>query len=263
MTAVDCGAARRLAWGTGDRLLTPLARGRASAHVAQCADCRRFVTDMERMRDAVRQAAPEPAMPDIVAARIHQRIAAAHASESPVWWRTSTAILTAAAAVMLIVVAPRRVTTPPDVVVEVAARQQELLSTPGIESTNPAEVQGWLLTASRLAVHIPTFTDARLTGATITRVGGRAAAVVRFQVGNRFMTYTVIALEPRVPSDTLLRQSVDGELATATWRAAEFQHVWVGAVPAIHLASFARRCAEQARTGMRAPSAPTRAFPSA
>ena len=130
-------------------------------------------------------------------------------------------------------------------------RQREaLLAEPGIESSDIAEVQRWLDRRAPFHAHVPSFPDARLTGAAVAVVASSPAVVIRFQVGNQFMLYAVTAADSKISVDSSFRREERKAAATVAWRSGGLDHLWIGTIPVQHLASFAARCAEQAKAAM-------------
>lgn len=247
---MTCGAARRLGWGRGDPVVTSVERVRALAHVAQCESCRRFTSDMAMMASLIGSAAPGPEAPAHLTQRLRSRIAAARERRRKVRWTVGVIALAAAALLTLVRPVNRPGSEP---VVEHLA---ELLAAPGIESSDDREVANWLEARTPLQVHVPTFGDARLTGATIAQIDGAPSVVVRFQVGNQYAVYTISGLTPPGEAEhsaTLLTTRV-GPIAVVEWRTMHEHHRWVGAIDLDHLTSLAKRCAEQARSAMNSRS---------
>ncbi len=261
MTAVTCGAARRLAWGSPDRLLTPVERARALVHIGQCGTCQRFVADMQVLRQAVAgcgsSVTAPPALRRSVQAVIRlepQRRLAARRS-----YRLGLGL---AAALAITALGVRMfISAPGDPLGRLVAQESALLALPGIESSDAEVVHTWLASRLAIPIHVPTFPDARLTGAAIATVGGRHAAVIRFQVGDRHVAYVVAPdgaplTMPKV--DPARHEARYGAVAVVSWQAPGLFHVWMGSLPAPHLASLARRCAEQARAAQISTVVPRR-----
>lgn len=253
MTQNDCGVSRRLAWGPSGQVVSSVERGRALAHIAQCATCREFAHDMETMTRALSRVGQTIAVPFDVQQRLNRQVSKAMRAE---FTRSSSVPMVArvvliAAALLLTFVTLR--TEQPDAVGKIVERQAQLLSAPGIESNDAAVVQRWLGARVAHRVHVPVFEDARLAGAAIAIVDGAGVAVLRFQVGAAFVTYTLLPdtpIDPALPKDvaaTTWRTAEHGRSSSVTWSASGTQHIWVGELPLPHLLSLAKRCAEQAR----------------
>jgi hypothetical protein len=259
MSELTCGEARRLAWGGGgaDEVVMPVERARAHAHVARCSACQRFAAEMELLRQVASQLRGATDLPAGLGDRVRTGIAAA-ASRRLRYRRWSVAALGLAASLALVVWAAQ-LTRPGSAgaVRQVVSREREFLAQPGIESSDPATVQAWLTSLLTFPLHVPTFTDARLSGAAVAQVNGRPAAVVRFQVGDRPVTY-VIVVDDNAPADSAFREARFGNRAAVSWTMPGLVHVWMGSLPATHLSSLARRCAEQALAAARVSVAPRR-----
>lgn len=250
MTAVKCGAARRLAWGDPDRLVTSVDRARALSHIGKCGSCRRFVADMKTLREVAGSCGSTAiASPDL-----HRRVRAALRQEPArrIAVRRSYRLGLGLAAALAATALGARLLIPftSDPLRRLANAEARLLSLPGIESSDAASVHAWLAARLAFPVHVPTFPDARLTGAAVTTVDGHQAAVIRFQVGDRHVVYVMspdgIPIE-RSGLDPIQHQTQYGALAVVSWRVPGLLHAWIGSLPPPHLASLARRCAEQAR----------------
>jgi hypothetical protein len=133
---------------------------------------------------------------------------------------------------------------------EVYRQRAALLAEPGIESSDVHEVQVWLDRRAPFHAHVPSFRDARLTGAAVAVVGNGPTVVIRFQVGNQFMLYAVTAADTKISVDSSFRRDQRKAAATVAWRSDGLDHLWIGAITVQHLASFAVRCAEQAKAAM-------------
>ncbi len=261
MTVVTCGAARRLAWGSPDRLFTPVARARALIHIGQCGSCRRFVADMEVLHQAVAGCASSVSASPALRRRVHE-VVQREPHRRRVIRRISRLGLGLAAALLVTVAGVWMTAHPPaGPVAKLVAKEAALLSLPGIESSDAEAVHVWLAGRVDFPIHVPTFPDARLTGAAIATVGGRHAAVLRFQVGDQHVAYVVApdgtpVVLPKV--EPARREERYGAVAVVFWQAPGMLHIWMGSLPAPHLASLARRCAEQARTAQRTTAVPRR-----
>ena len=243
---ISCGTARRLAWESPEASVLPVERGRAVAHLATCEECRRFQADMALLRQAAVHLAPDVPTPEFVA---RLRRATITAPRRRRWTRGVLVGLAAAATALVVTRWPGRAES---VLTErIVAQQAQLLAEPGIEHADAAVVQAWLNRRLPQPVHVPTFENARLLGAALVQINDLPAAVMRFQVGGQFITYTVApARDALAAAPAVIGQRRD-TAAVVAWRDATLQHVWVGAIPAQHLTAFARSCAEQARSAMR------------
>jgi anti-sigma factor RsiW len=249
MTDLSCGEARRLAWGRRADAVLPVERGRGLAHIAQCPSCRGFVEDMDKLRGAVAAGAPPVALPADVNLRVRERVRESLDLAAGRGRRRILLTLAAAAALLLTL---RSFPASSGLTVDrIVRHQRELLAQPGIESTDPVIVHEWLLAQAAFPVHVPTFPDARLTGATVTTIDGHTVVVMRFQVGSQFMIYASSEDLTSAPADSAFRSESHGGLARVAWRASGLSHAWIGALTSEHLVTFARRCADQARAAMK------------
>lgn len=258
MSDLACGQARRLAWGESDRLVLSVERARAQAHISRCPPCQRFVGAMRLFRRAVGTEGGAESAPAAFRERLRANIGAARLERTERRWRGRLALTLAAAVVLIALGARLYPAVERDPVRQIARRESALLTEPGIESSDRRVVQEWLAPRVPYRVHIPEFLDARLTGAAVPAVEGRQSAVLRFQVGDRHITYVISPAEPAT-GDTTLRSARVGGLAVVSWRAPGLLHVWIGAIPQAQLVSLARRCAEQASAAAALSAEPRRA----
>jgi len=244
--SMTCGRARRLAFEPTRGQVTEIERWLAARHVAGCLSCRAFEADMHLLATRVPLVgAGEGPSPEFVS---RLRRATASAGRGARYRRVAAVAAVAAAIAGLGVLAALQLSpdTRDPLLVELAARRLALLAEPGIESADPGAVEQWIVGRTGLHVHVPTFDDARLLGATATRIGGYPAAVVRFQVGTGYVAYATVAVAEAAEPDVTLRSASMQGLQLVWWHDRTSRHVWSGSVPADHLASFARRCIEQA-----------------
>lgn len=244
---ITCGTARRLAWESPEASVLPVERGRAVAHLAACEECRRFQSDMAVLRNATALLAPEVPTAAFVA-RLRQATAAAPRRSR---WMRGVLLGLAAAATALVVIRWPGPAASPVLTEQIVAQQALLLAEPGIEHADAAVVQAWLNRRLPQPVHVPTFENARLLGAALVNLNNLPAAVIRFQVGGQFITYTVAPARDALAAAPAVVGARRDTATVVAWRDATLQHVWVGAIPALHLTAFARSCAEQARSAMR------------
>lgn len=285
MIQSECGVSRRLAWGPSGQAVSSVERGRALAHITHCTSCREFASDMERMAASMARLGDTVPVPADVQLRLKRGIAEVMRAEFPdtptrptavtrsprrlhhlraaisasrrrvrrvVRGTPATARLALVAAALVLAFVSLR-SDAPDAVTQVVDQQAQLLSEPGIESSDAVVVQRWLTVRVTNHVHVPVFEDARLVGAAVITLAGERVAVLRFQVGAAFVTYTLLPERPRgaLPrgalTDTEWRTAVHGPRSSVSWSDADMQHIWVGELPIPYLLSLAKRCAEQAR----------------
>jgi len=245
MKHMTCGRARRLTWQDPDALVLSVERAGAQAHIARCPECQRFLAEMGLFRRAVGAAGGTESAPPELHHRV-QNALVVHRRHGARWRRARTG-LGIAAALGIVLLGTRLLTrTESDPVLQIAAHEREWLTQPGIESSDQRAVHQWLAQRLRYEIHVPEFVDARLTGAAVLSIGGRPGAVIRFQIGDRHITYVIAPVESAT-GDSTLRPQRAGELAIVSWHMPGLLHVWIGAIPPEHLESLARRCAEQAR----------------
>ncbi len=262
MNDITCGEARRLEWGGRDEVVLPVERARAQAHLARCAGCRRFTAEMELLRRAAGELRDTTELPTGLRDRVRAAIAMGSRRRFSYrrWGLTSLGL---AAAVALIVLGGRlALPDRADPIRHIVSREREFLALAGIESSDPGTVQAWLASLVAFTVHVPTFPDARLSGAAVSQVNGHPAAVMRFQVGDRPVTYVVV-LDTQASADSAFHEARFGDLSVVSWSMTGLVHVWLGTIPATHLTSLAHRCVEQARAAARLSAAPRSApYPS-
>lgn len=252
--AVDCGHARRLAWGPAEDPVLPVERGLALAHLANCDACRRFQADMARMRTVGASVPPATVSPRF-ATRVATACGEARGGMSGAggggwrrWLVAAGAVLVAAGAIRL--GHARDGVSGPRFTDAIAASQPILLNAPGIDTGDAVVVQRWIADRTRLPVHVPTLPGVRLRGATVRWLQGVPVAVVRFQVGQDAVTYTVAPAVDSLAAAPGSARALPGNRQLVAWQDGAREHVWVGAVPAPTLELLARQCAAQARAAM-------------
>lgn len=251
MNDMTCGQARRLAWDDPQGIVLPVERVRAQAHIARCPGCQAFLAAMRLFRGVVRGARGAEPAPLPLRSRIHEALGTAHRRDA-VRRRWTRVGLGLAASLVLAMAGLRFLpTASDDPVLRIAGHERQLLTQAGIESSDPGAVHAWLSARFTPDLHIPTFLDARLTGAAVASIRGERVAVVRFQVGDRHVAY-VVAPESTALGDATFRRQLAGDLAIVSWRMPGLLHIWIGPIAPDDLLSLARRCAQQARAAVSA-----------
>jgi anti-sigma factor RsiW len=245
MGGMTCGRARRLAWDDPDAIVVSVERARAMAHLARCPACQRFVAAMRLFKRAVGMARGVESAPATLRLRVQDTLQAAHRRRVR-HHRRRWVLVGLAAALALLALGSRLLPGGPgDPVRQIVRDEEARRAQSGIESSDPGAVHAWLAERVPFPVHVPTLPDARLTGAMVAAAEGRYSAVLRFQVGGRPVSYVVSSSQSG--GDFRFRPGQVGDLAVVSWRQPGLLHVWFGPIPPEHLASLARRCAEQAR----------------
>jgi hypothetical protein len=265
---MTCGRARRLLWpDTGPRDATPDVVA-AREHVSGCELCRRFLEDMRRISERLRQTAPRPVAPVEVRDRLFEAIARARTEPSRpmqstrLRWR----LLQAVAATLLVGgswLGYRAIRGDQGgekdalgSIVEDRVRSQKGA---GLASSDSLEVAQWLAERLPFAVQVPIFPGARLTGARLLAVNRQSGAVVEYAIGGRSLSYYVLPAaredERRPPREVRLASRAGYHLAT--WDDAGLTHALVATLPGPRLIELARYCIHQ----MVASATPSRDSP--
>jgi anti-sigma factor RsiW len=255
---MSCGRARRLLWpDAGPREATAEIMA-AREHTGRCPDCRRFLDDMRRLGDGIREAVPRQPAPMEVRDRLFRSIAVARTRGgdriTAPWRRWLGAGL---AAVLLLGAAwlswrggPGSSSHRPDPLAAIAEDHLQAERSAGLISSDSAEVAGWLRERLPFGVDVPLFPDARLAGARLLLVGGQSGAVVEYAIAGRSLSYYILpGILPGGKADaaTELRVRVSSRAGyrIASWEGAGLTHALIGGLPEPRLVELAHYCIEQ------------------
>ncbi len=216
---MTCGRARRLLWpDTGPREVTSEIVA-AREHASRCPPCQRFLDDMRRLGERIREAAPRPEAPVEVRDRLFKAIARARtnaptrgtARPARRWAAGLTAALLVAGTWLGLSRVPEPTTLSTDALGAIADDHLGSQRSNGLSSSDSLEVARWLADRLPFAVQIPIFPAAQLEGARLLLVNRQSGAVVDYMIAGRPMSYTSFR-----PGTAL----VPGRLGTFTWHRA-------------------------------------------
>ena len=263
--SMPCGRVRRLLWpDEGPRRATPEVTA-AQAHATSCEACRGFLEDMRRLADGVRRAAPRPQAPPEVRERLFHAVArmrttSAHADQIRRTWRWGAAGLAAAIGLLAMIRMLPTGGAGEKMAVAIVEDHMRVVTDEGIASSDSLVVAQWLAARLPLAIEVPLFPAARLTGARMSAFGGRRAAAMQYELsGGRTLSYYVLsATEPNRPSAGMptVRYASHAGFRVAAWQDAGLTHALVGALSESQLADLARYCMHQMLAASFAPTAP-------
>ena len=253
---MSCGQARRLLWpDAGPREATAEIM-RAREHAGRCADCRRFLEDMRRLGERIREAVPRPAAPMEVRDRLFRSIALARTSgadRTPRPWRRR---LGAGLAAALLLAGGwlgwRAASDSPslqrDALAAITEDHLQAQRSGGLISSDSVEVARWLRDRLPFGVEVPLFPGARLRGARLLLVGGQSGAVVEYVIAGRPLSYYLLpgatSAEPRQ-----VRVASRAGYRIASWEDAGLTHALIAGLPGPKLVELAHYCMEQMMPG--------------
>ena len=252
---MSCGPARRLLWpDAGPREATAEILA-AREHAGRCPDCQRFLEDMRRLGDQIREAVPRPAAPLEVRDRLFRSIAAARTGRADRTARPWRRRLGAGLAAALLLggawlgwrAASDFATLRPDALGAIAEDHVRSQRSAGLISSDSADVARWLSERLPFGVEVPLFPGARLAGARLLLLGGQSGAVVEYAIQGRTLSYYILpgsgsdaAVEPRQ-----VRVASRAGYRIAAWEDAGLTHALVAGLPGPRLVELAHYCIEQ------------------
>lgn len=252
---MTCGRARRLLWpDAGPREATAevvIARQHASA----CADCGRFLDDMRRLGERIGEAAPRAPAPAEVRDRLFEAIARARSEGKGGRrgsWRRRVGAGLAAALVLGGAWLGWRTTSDgsprqPEALGAIADDHLRSQRATGLRSSDSVEVARWLGERLPFAVAIPLFPDARLTGARVLLLEGRAGAVVEYAIAGRSLSYYILPDGGRHGSSEQRRVRLASHAGyrMAVWADAGLTHALIAGLSGARLVELAHFCIAQ------------------
>ncbi len=256
---MTCGRARRLLWpDTGPREATTEVMT-AREHVRRCPLCQRFLDDMRRLSDRIREAVPRPEAPVQVRDRLFRAIARARTDGAA---RSSLRRQLAGLAAALLLggtwlgVRLGSEPAPPlhDPLGSIAEDHLRSQRTSGLASSDSLEVVGWLSDRLPFAVEIPLFPDAQLRGARLLLVHRQSGAVVHYLIAGRPLSYYVLpAIGGGTGTPTRdIRVTSRAGYRVAVWEDGGLTHALVSGLPGPKLIELAHYCIEQTRAAIEA-----------
>jgi hypothetical protein len=252
---MTCGHARRLLWpDAGPREATPEIVA-AREHVSRCTLCQRFLDDMRRLSERVREAMPRPEAPVEVRDRLFKAIARARTSEGAhgtiqrhrLWTAGVAAILLLAGTWLVVSLVPERGSPSPDPLGALAEDHLRSQRNTGLAASDSLEVARWLADRLPFAVEVPIFPDAQLKGARILLVNRQSGAVVDYMIAGRPLSYYVLPAIEREPGTTTREVRVASRAGyhVAAWEDAGLTHALVSGLPGAKLIDLAHYCISQ------------------
>ena len=270
---ITCGRARRLLWpDTGPREATAEIVA-AREHVSRCPACQRFLDDMRRLSERIREAMPRPEAPVQTRDRLFKAIARARTDGSVRDGVRRHRLRAVGLAVALLVggwlglsLVPERMAPSLDPLGAIAEDHLRAQRNTGLASSDSLEVARWLADRLPFAVEIPIFPEAQLKGARLLLVNRQSGAVVDYEIAGRSLSYYVlpaIAGEAGT-ADRQIRVASRAGYRVAAWEDAGLTHALVAGLPGPKLVELAHYCIEQMTAAVAAwatPPSPLRRLP--
>lgn len=249
---MSCGRARRLLWpDTGPREVTDEIMA-ARGHAGGCPDCRRFLEDMRRLGEGIREAVPPTPAPMEVRDRLFRSIAWARTGDAGRTRGQSRRRLGAVVAAALLLggawLGWRTASGPslrPDALGAIAEDHLRTERSAGLISSDSVEVVRWLRERLPFGVEVPLFPGARLTGARLLLVGGQSGAVVEYAIVGRPLSYYILPGATEAAAPPRVRIASRAGYRIASWEDAGLTHALVAGLPGPKLVELAHYCIEQ------------------
>jgi hypothetical protein len=252
---MTCGRARRLLWpDTGPREATAEIVA-AREHLSGCPQCQRFVEDMRRLSERIREVMPSPQAPVEVRDRLFKAIARVRTDNPPRsiarrhWrWALGLAAALLAGGIWLgLRLVQERSTAQGDALAALAEDHLRSVRNTGLASSDSLEVARWLGDRLPFGVDVPIFPDAQLKGARLLLVDHRSAAVMEYTIAGRSLSYYVL---PASDADAAamerdIRLAARAGYQIAAWEDAGLTHALVAGLPGPKLVELAHYCMEQ------------------
>lgn len=254
---MTCGEARRLAWPDSAPRAVDDSVEAAEAHIAKCADCHAFISDMRALGARLSASAPRPQAPREVRERLFAALARARSDFDRSRVRRGTALRVAVAGMVGLLVlafAVWRQSPPRAGMSQVAARfaddHRRALGTEGIASSDATEVARWFSGRVGFAVHVPIFTNGQLVGARLAEVDGQRGAVLAYRIDGMDVSYYIFRAPGAAEARHLAREpavhvSSWSGFRIAAWEEPGLTHALVGDLAAARLTGLARECIRQ------------------
>ncbi len=250
---MTCGRARRLLWpDTGPREATADIVA-AREHASRCLGCQRFLDDMRRMSERIRDATPRPEAPVEVRDRVFKAIARARTGETVRgtdrrYWRWAAALAVALLAGGMWVglhFGPMR--TSRDALGAIAEDHLRSQRSTGLASSDSLTVARWLADRLPFAVDVPVFPEARLEGARLLLVNRQSAAAMDYTIAGRSLSYYVLPATDggAAAGAREIRVASRAGYHIASWEDAGLTHALVAGLPGPKLIELAHYCIEQ------------------
>jgi anti-sigma factor RsiW len=244
----SCGRARRFLWPDAGPRPADEETLAARRHADNCSECRTFFAEMQAAETAVRTAAASEVMPIEVREELYARLAEARQVRRTRRWGGPLLAVAVAVILFLGAVLLLRPDSPMGSLVSViAAEHAKAVGGDRLSSSDRGEIERWLAARVAFAVHVPVFTDARLTGARICLTEEGRGAVVEYLVGDRSLSYFVLPSPSDAPPTRAgLTHAAESGYRIVVWRDTGLVHALVGALSHEQLDLLAKECIEQA-----------------
>ncbi|MGH7629025.1 MAG: hypothetical protein ACREOF_06480 [Gemmatimonadales bacterium] len=252
---MTCGQARRLLWpDAGPREATGEVVA-AREHLSRCELCRRFLDDMRRLSERIRNAAPRPEAPVGVRDRLFKAIARARMADATRsatgghrrWAVGVVATLIVGGAWLSLRLTGERPMWSEDALGAIAEDHLRSQQSGGLHSSDSLEVARWLADRLPFSVDVPIFPEARLEGARLLLVNRQAGAAVDYTIAGRSLGYYVLPISnpDRAARTREVRLAARAGYRIAAWDDAGLTHVLVAGLPESKLIELARYCMQQ------------------
>jgi anti-sigma factor RsiW len=244
----SCGRARRFLWPDAGPRPADEETIAARRHAEGCTECRTFFEQMEVAHVAVRAALAAEVTPIELREEIYARLAEARLARRSRRWSAPLVAAAVVCVLLLGAVVFLRPRSPMGSLVSViAAEHAKVVGGDRVSSSDRGEIERWLAARVAFAVHVPEFTDARLTGARICLTEAGRGAVVEYAIGDRTLSYFILPSPPNaLPIGAGLTHAAQSGYRMVVWRDTGLVHALVGALSHEHLDRLARECIEQA-----------------
>ena len=252
---MTCGRARRLLWpDTGPQEATTEIVA-AREHVSQCEQCQRFLEDMRRLSERIRNAVPRPEAPVDVRDRLFKAMARARTDDAVRgatrkyrrWVVGAAAALFAGGAWLGLSLSRERSMSSGDAIGAIAEDHLRSLRSGGLRSSDSLEVARWLADRLPFTIEVPIFPEAKLDGARLLLVNGQAGAVVEYTIAGRSLAYYVLPAPhgDRGAKPREVRLASRAGYRIAAWDDAGLTHALVAGLPERKLIELAHYCMQQ------------------
>jgi anti-sigma factor RsiW len=226
----------------------------AREHASRCPLCQRFLADLRRLSERIREGMPRPEASVEVRDRLFKAIARARTNEtvggSVRRHRRWAAGL--AAAVLLggtwlgLSLLPHREVPSSDALGAIAEDHLRSQRNPGLVSSDSLEVARWLADRLPFSMEIPIFPEAQLKGARLMLVNRQSGAVVDYTIAGRSLSYYVLPASQGNTARTLdIQLTSRAGYQIAAWDDAGLTHALVAGLPGPKLVELAHYCIEQ------------------
>ncbi len=251
---MTCGHARRLLWPDGGPREATAEVVAAREHLSGCAECRRFLEDMQRIRERIHGAMPRPSAPVEVRDRLFKAIAGARTEgrtrlgvRRRRWAAGLAAALLAGGTWLGVHLGRERSPFPESALRAVAEDHLRAQRNSGLASSDSLEVARWLAERLPFAVDVPIFPEAELRGARLLLVNGQSGGVVDYVIAGRALSYYVLPVHGSgaTTAGHQVRLEPRAGYQIAVWDDAGLTHALVAGLPGSKLIDLAHYCIEQ------------------